>query len=80
MFILHALNIDRRFKDGLMYIKTTIQAYQRESQVSVDAQFPLDLEIDEMAVTIDERSNSYTVGDRAATQESQTHMQEILSG
>ena len=67
IFILHALKIDIRFKDSLTYIESIIQVYPCESQVSVDTQFPLDLEIYEILVTIDERSDSYTVGDKAAT-------------
>ena len=65
MLILNALIIDKRFRMGLNYVKATIQAYQRGSRINIDIQFPLDLEIYEIEVTIDERSDNYTSGDNA---------------
>ena len=67
MFVLNALTFDKRFKEGLTYVESTIQAYQRDSRVSSLTPFPLDLEIDEIAVTIDERSDDYVVGDNITT-------------
>ena len=67
MFVLNALTSDKRFRDGLVYVEATIQAYQRDSRVSGDTPFPLDLEIDEIAVTIDKRSEDYLVGDKITT-------------
>ena len=47
-------------------ISKLLSNHQCESQVSVVAQIILGLEIDEIAVTIDERSDVYTVGDKVA--------------
>ena len=66
MFILHALKVDTCFKEGLVYVEATIQAYQRDTIITPTTLFPLDLEIDEITVTIDERYDAYTVGDKAA--------------
>ena len=63
MFVLQALLPDKRFRAGLVYVEATIQAYQRDSRAHTTIPFPIDLEIDEIAVTIDERSDNYTVGD-----------------
>ena len=46
----------------MTYAEATIQAFQRDSRVSSTTPFTLDLEIDEIAVTINERSNDYEVG------------------
>ena len=67
MFIIRALSEDARFKDGLLYVQGTLQAYQRDVTITSTTPFPLDLSIDEIAVTIDERSAEYTVGDKATT-------------
>ena len=67
IFVLNALTFDKRFKEGLTYVESTIQDYQRDSRVSSLTPFPLDLEIDEIAVTIDERSDEYVVGDNITT-------------
>ena len=67
MFILHALMPDKRFREGLLYVESTIQAYQRDMRSNMSTAFPLDLEIEEIAVTIDERSDNYTVGDNITT-------------
>ena len=64
MFVLNALTFDKQFKEGLAYVEATTQAFQRDSRVSSTTPFPLDLEIDEIAVTIDERSDNYVVGDK----------------
>ena len=57
MFVIKALKVDNRFKDGLMYAEATLQGYQRDSQITPTTPFPLDLEIDEIAITITERSD-----------------------
>ena len=62
MFVLNALTADKRFKEGIIYVEATIQAFQRDSRDSKDTPFPLDLEIDKIAVTIGERSKAYEVG------------------
>ena len=66
MFILHTLKVDTRFKEDLIYVEATIQAYQWDTVITPTTLFPLDLEIDEITVTIDERSDAYTVGDKSA--------------
>ena len=65
MFIIKALGIDSRFKDGLVYVEATLQAYQRDMQITPTTPFPLDLDIEEIAITIAERSDAYTVGEKA---------------
>ena len=65
MFILNTLLIDRRCKTGLAYIEATNQAFQRNSKVNSNAQFPLEFRRDKMAVTIDKRSDNYTLRDNA---------------
>ena len=62
MFILHALTVDTSSKEGLVYVEATIQAYQRYTIITPTTPFPLDLEVDKIAVTIDERSDAYAVG------------------
>ena len=66
MFILHALTVDTRFKEGLVYVEATIQAYQRDTRIIPTTPSPLDLGINEISVTIDERSDAYKVRDKAA--------------
>ena len=66
MFILHAITVDTRFKEGLVYVEVTIQAYQLDTRITPTTPSPLDLEIDKIAVTIDEISKANTVGDKAA--------------
>ena len=68
MFILHTLIVDTCFKEGLVYVEATIQVYQRDTRITPTTPFPLDLEIDGITVTINERSNPYMVRDRAAAQ------------
>ena len=67
MYIVGALLPDKRFKEGLVYVEATIQAWQRATQLNGVSQFPLDLDIDEIAMTIDERSDAYEVGSRITT-------------
>ena len=67
MFVLNALASDKRFRDGLIYVEDTIKAFQTDSRVSGDTPFPLDLEITEIAVTIDAHSEDYVVGDKITT-------------
>ena len=66
MFVLHALTSDTRFRDSLTYVEATIQTFQRDTRSSPITPFPLDLGIDEISVTIDEHSDAYTVGYKAA--------------
>ena len=65
MFVIKALKVDNRFKEGLVYADATLQSYQRDSQITPTTPFPLDLEIDEIAITIEERSDDYAVGEKA---------------
>ena len=53
LFIIRALKSDDRFKPGLEYVMFTLQAYQQDSRSNPSITFPLDLEIDEISVTID---------------------------
>ena len=62
--IVNALKNDDRFAPGITYVEATLLAHQRESNSNNRTVFPLDLEIDEIGVTIDERCNEYTVGDQ----------------
>ena len=65
--IVNALKHEERLKPGIEYVLATILAYQRERKVNPTIIYPLDLEIDDIAVTIDEQSPNYTVGDKAST-------------
>ena len=67
MFIIKELSGDKRFKDGLLYVQGTLQAYQRDITITPTTPFPLDIGIDEIAITIDKHSEEYTVGDKAST-------------
>ena len=62
MFILNALSFDKRFWDGLQYVEASLQSFQRDSRVTSSTTFPINLEIDKIVVTIDERSDDYIVG------------------
>lgn len=65
MFIISALRHDTRLRPGLNYAESVLQAYQRDSLLNPDTPFPLELQIDEVGVTLDEHSDEYTVGDKA---------------
>ena len=67
MFVLKTLSVDSRFKDGLVYVEATLHAYQRDTQITPTAPFPLNLDIEEIAITIAERSDAYTVGVKTTT-------------
>ena len=64
-FILKSLMADKRFTEGLRYVEATLHAYQLATTITPLTHFPFDLDIDEIGVTIDERSDNYTVGDNA---------------
>lgn len=64
MFIIQALMPYKRFREGLIYSESTLQAYQRDFRDNVLTLFPLD--IDDIAVTIDERSENYTIGNNTS--------------
>ena len=66
MFIIKELSEDKRFKDGLLYVQGTLQNYQQAITITPTTPFPLDIGIEEIAITIDEHSDDYTVGDKAA--------------
>ena len=63
MYVVNALKKDSRFKPGLEYVLATLLSHQRDSRSDNESQFPMDLEIDEIAVTIDERCPEYKVED-----------------
>ena len=63
MFVLNVLTFDKRFKEGLTYMEATLQAFQRDTRISSMTPFSLELKIDESAMKIDERSDSYVIGD-----------------
>ena len=67
MFVFNALTFDKQLKEGLTYVEATLQDFQRDSRVSSMNSFPLDLEIDEIKVIIDERSNNYVVSNKIAS-------------
>ena len=46
----------------VQYVENSLMAYQRDVITNPTVAFPLDLELDEISVTIDERSDAYTVG------------------
>ena len=48
-----------------MYAEVTLQSYQRNSQITPTTPFPIDPDIDDIAVTIAERSDEYIVGEKA---------------
>ena len=62
MLIINALIINKIFRMVLNYIGATIQAYQAYRIINNDIQFQLDLVIDEITVTINERSDNFTSG------------------
>ena len=47
---------DTRFTEGLRYVEVTLHIYQRATTITPLTYFPLDLDIDEIGVTIDERT------------------------
>lgn len=57
--------VNKRFTYGLRYVEATLQAYQPATTIIPLTHFPFELEIDEIGVTIDERSDDYTVDDKA---------------
>ena len=67
-YIINSLKDDERFSPGVEYVRSTLQAYQRDCRTNPSVTFPIDLEIDEIGVTIDERSTKYTVGEEGNTE------------
>ena len=63
MYVVNALKKDTRFKQGIDYVLVTVLGYQRDCRLNPDIIYPMDIEIDEIAVTIDERSVEYNVGE-----------------
>ena len=63
MFVIKAQKVDNRFKDRSMYVEATLQGYQRDSQITPTTHFPIGLDINEIAITIAERSDAYKVGE-----------------
>ena len=51
----------------MVCVEATLQAYQSDVQITPTAPFPLDLDIEEITVTIDKRSAAYTIGDNIPT-------------
>ena len=63
MFIIYVLHHQSRLRPGLLHVKTTCQAYQRDSRHNTSIIFPLELEHNEIGIAIDENSENYTVGE-----------------
>ena len=61
-FITTSLSNDDHFQPGVEYVKSNLLTYQQERSYSINTTFPIDLEIDKIGVTIDERSPEYEVG------------------
>ena len=66
MFIINTLRHDEWLQPGLHYIESTLQAYQRDTNLDLLIQFPLELGFDEIGVLIDERSDDYIAGANTA--------------
>ena len=64
MYLINTLKQDDRFKPGVEYVVNTVLSYQRDIRTNPGISFPIDLEIDEIAVTIDERCPDYTSGEQ----------------
>ena len=47
---------------SVQYVENSLMAYQRNVITNPTVAFPLDLELDEIDFTIDERSDTYSVG------------------
>ena len=67
LFIVKTLIFDSRFKDCLINVTALIQAHQREFRCNEDIIFPMERELEVIWVSIDERSDAYTVGTNATT-------------
>ena len=63
---MNTLELDNRFKTGTDYVNSTLQAYQRDRTSNASATFPTDFKVDEIGVTIDERSIEYMIGDTSS--------------
>ena len=66
MFILYALTVDTHFKEEFVYVEDTIQVYQHDTKITPTIPFSLNIEIDEIAIAIDEGSDAYMVRDKSA--------------
>ena len=62
IFLITSLKLDKRVRMGVQYVENSLMAYQHDVITKSTVVFPLDLELDEIGVTIDERSDTYTVG------------------
>ena len=65
MYVVNALKKDTRFKPGVEYVLAAVLAYQRDRRLNPTIVYPLDLDIDEIAITITERSPDYIVGEQS---------------
>lgn len=54
MFVIKTISVDSRFKDGWVYVEATLQAYQRDTQITPTTLSLLNLDIEEIAITIAE--------------------------
>ena len=67
MFIISAFKHDTRLRQGVQYIESVLQAYQRDSRLNPSIQFPFELQFDEIGVVLDEHSDDYTAGEKSTT-------------
>ena len=58
IFLITSLKLDKRFRMGVQYVENSLMAYQRDVITTPTVEFPFDLELDEIGVTIDERSDA----------------------
>ena len=65
MFVVNTLEKDTQFKLGIEYVLATVLAYQGGCRIDPSKTYPLDLEIDEITVTIAERCQDYIVGEQS---------------
>ena len=65
MYIINPLKHDERLAPGTTYVQATLEAYQRNHYLNPTIPFPFDLNIDVIAVVLDDHSPTYVVGERA---------------
>ena len=62
-----ALERDKRQNNGIMYVNTILEAYQCDTNINPSIPFPIDLEINEIGVVMENNCEDYTVGDCGET-------------
>lgn len=61
----NALHYNSRPCPGLVYVKSTLQAYQHDARLNSSITFPLELEFDEIRFVLNKHSEGYNVGDKS---------------